>query len=274
MMEEALGWAGDGLPPGALVMIKDCVAAKGGFFLTFFLKRLLVPSNVASGRSKVVFVGMAEPFSHYGRIAKKQGCNLIQARDNGQFLFLDMMAAGNHLTSERRREQAVSPLQRLYQIVNESVKRMQTGNENDRVVIMVDDASLLEVSAGGRSDQVLAFLQYCRAINSGHNRCSVVVLVHGDTDITYGAAGLDNGGYVEHGEQRVASLAHELDHIADVVISVDPLSTGLANDVHGQVTVVHWSDVLSNRESRKGIQTLQFKLMENNTTFFHPGGRF
>jgi hypothetical protein len=62
-----------------------------------------------------------------------------------------------------------------------------------------------------------------------------VVLVHGDTDITYGAAGLDDGGYAEHGEQRVASLAQELDHIADVTISVDPLSTGLASDVHGQV---------------------------------------
>lgn len=62
-----------------------------------------------------------------------------------------------------------------------------------------------------------------------------MVLVHGDTDVTYGAAGLDTGGYVEHGEQTAASLAQELDHIADVVISVDPLSTGLANDVHGQV---------------------------------------
>ena len=66
-------------------------------------------------------------------------------------------------------------------------------------------------------------------------RCSIVVLVHGDTDVTYTAAGLDNGGYVEHGEQRVASLVQELDHIADVMISVDPLSTGLSNDVHGQV---------------------------------------
>lgn len=39
-----------------------------------------------------------------------------------------------------------------------------------------------------------------------------------------------------------------------------------------QVTITHWSDVLSSRESRQGVQTLQFKLMENNTSFFHPGG--
>lgn len=54
---------------------------------------------------------------------------------------------------------------------------------------MVDDASLLEVSAGGRSAQGLAFLQYCRAINFGRNRCSVVALVHGDTDFTYALQG-------------------------------------------------------------------------------------
>lgn len=94
---------------------------------------------------------------------------MIQARDNGQLVFLDMLAGSSHLTAQRSTEQIVSPLQRLYQIVNESVKRLQTGNENDRTVIMVDDASLLEVTAGGRSDQVLAFLQYCRAIHSGHN---------------------------------------------------------------------------------------------------------
>lgn len=75
-------------------------------------------------------------------------------------------------------------------------------------------------------------------VESDVQRCSVVVLVHGDTDVTYGAAGGDSGGYVEHGEKTVASLAHELDHIADVVISVDPLSTGLANDVHGQVATL------------------------------------
>lgn len=72
-------------------------------------------------------------------------------------------------------------------------------------------------------------------ILSDVQRCSVVVLVHGDTDFRYGAAGLDSGGYGEQGGQTSSSLAQELDHIADVTISVDPLSTGLANDVHGQV---------------------------------------
>ena len=82
MMEEALDWRGGSLPPGALVAIKDCVAAKGGFLLTFFLKKLLASNNPGDGNNviayrqpamtRVLFVAIAEPFSHYHRISKKQ----------------------------------------------------------------------------------------------------------------------------------------------------------------------------------------------------------
>lgn len=72
-------------------------------------------------------------------------------------------------------------------------------------------------------------------------RCSVVVLVHGDTDTYTGnGTGMDSGGitdYARRHEEMPASLALELDHIADVVICVDPLATGLAADVHGQVWI-------------------------------------
>lgn len=75
-------------------------------------------------------------------------------------------------------------------------------------------------------------------------RCSVVVLVHGDTNTSTGeATGLEGGGKIdrrreqqERREFSAVSLVQELDYTADVVITVDPLSTGLAVDVHGQVT--------------------------------------
>lgn len=66
-----------------------------------------------------------------------------------------------------------------------------------------------------------------------------MVLVHGDTDTYTGnGTGMNSGGitdYARRHEEMPASLALELDHIADVVICVDPLATGLAADVHGQV---------------------------------------
>jgi len=291
-MEEALDWRGGSLPPGALVAIKDCVAAKGGFLLTFFLKKLLASTNPGDANNviahrqptamtRVLFVAIAEPFSHYHRVSKKQGCNLIACRESGQLVFLDMVAANMAdlnvgQSGADRGAPAKTPLHRLYQTLSESVRRTQAQGD-ERTVIMIDDASLLEVIAGGRQDEVLSFLQYCKALYSGKHRCSVVVLVHGDTDTYTGnGTGMDSGGitdYARRHEEMPASLALELDHIADVVICVDPLATGLAADVHGQVTIVHWTDVLSTMDSRKGVQTLQFKLMENNTFYFHPGGQ-
>ncbi len=39
----------------------------------------------------------------------------------------------------------------------------------ERMVIIIDDASLLEVLAGGVQNEVLAFLHYCRALYSGNH---------------------------------------------------------------------------------------------------------
>jgi hypothetical protein len=54
----------------------------------------------------------------------------------------------------------------LYERVNKCVKEMQKSGE-ERTVIIIDDASLLEVLAGGVQNEVLAFLHYCRALYSG-----------------------------------------------------------------------------------------------------------
>ena len=69
---------------------------------------------------------------------------------------------------------AKTPLHRLYQTLSESVRRMQAQGD-ERTVIMIDDASLLEVIAGGRQDEVLSFLQYCKALYSGkHVSCTLL----------------------------------------------------------------------------------------------------
>ncbi len=75
-------------------------------------------------------------------------------------------------------------------------------------------------------------------------------------------------------QSPAAALVQELEHSADVIVTVDPLSTGLATDVHGQVSVVHWTDALGSAEFRRAPCTLQFKLLESGVLFSHPGGKF
>ncbi|CAM6066381.1 unnamed protein product [Sphagnum tenellum] len=275
MMEEILGLDARKLLPGSLILIEDSVAAKGAFLLNYFLKKLLAAPHASvdeagGGTTRVLFLALSEPFSHYNRISRKQGCNLISYRNSGQLIFLDMVS-DNSPGSIWTKGLKQSALFGLYERVNECVKRrgMQKSGE-ERTVIIIDDASLLEVLAGGVQNEVLAFLHYCRALYSGSHRCGVVALVHADTDSNRSLSlPVDAGA-----QSPAAALVQELEHSADVIVTVDPLSTGLATDVHGQVSVVHWTDALCGAEFRRAPCTLQFKLLESSVLFSHPGGKF
>ncbi|CAK9196173.1 unnamed protein product [Sphagnum troendelagicum] len=274
MMEEILGLDARKLLPGSLILIEDSVAAKGAFLLNYFLKKLLAAPHASvdeagGGTTRVLFLALSEPFSHYNRISRKQGCNLISYRNSGQLIFLDMVS-DNSPGSIWTKGLKQSALFGLYERVNECVKRrgMQKSGE-ERTVIIIDDASLLEVLAGGVQNEVLAFLHYCRALYSGSHRCGVVALVHADTDSNRSLSLPVDGA-----QSPAAALVQELEHSADVIVTVDPLSTGLATDVHGQVSVVHWTDALCGAEFRRAPCTLQFKLLESSVLFSHPGGKF
>lgn len=120
--------------------------------------------------------------------------------------------------------------------------------ENKRhVTIVIDDIPLLEVAANGSSNHVLDFLQYCHTLTSEIVRlftltsssvlhislsfsyprfmllllpqgCSIIALNHEDVYMD-----------VER------PLIVQMEYLADVLIKVGPLATGIAKDVHGQV---------------------------------------
>jgi hypothetical protein len=62
--------------------------------------------------------------------------------------------------------------------------------------------------------------------------------------------------------------------LADVVIKAEPLASGLANDVHGQLTVLNKGISNSGRgSSRNKLQNFQFRIKENGIDYFYPGCR-
>ncbi|BBN17090.1 elongator complex protein 6 [Marchantia polymorpha subsp. ruderalis] len=252
-----------GTKGGSMVLIKDCVACRGGFLLHYLLKRLLTSTN-----ARVVMLGLSEPFSHYSRIARKQGCNLQSMRDSGRFLFVDQPL----LLSEQRTGSDAgasatplsdNPLAAIYLKIKEAARGGQvsdpSGDGAGQTCIMIDDASILDVIAGGSHNFVLDFLHYCRALTVGKQRCSLIVLTHRDV----------------YEEPPASFMSPQLEHAADTVITVEPLSTGLAVDVHGQVTVQHRTDqledVFSQVRTRVRLQKHQFRIMEGTVQFFLPG---
>lgn len=123
--------------------------------------------------------------------------------------------------------------------------------ENKRhVTIVIDDIPLLEVAANGSINHVLDFLHYCHTLTSEIVRpfkltdsyflhmflsysissihtlllpqgCSIIALNHEDV-------------YVD----IERPLILQMEHLADVLIKVGPLATGIAKDVHGQVPFI------------------------------------
>ncbi|GJN31106.1 hypothetical protein PR202_gb19464 [Eleusine coracana subsp. coracana] len=110
-----------------------------------------------------------------------------------------------------------------------------TGENAGKFIIMIDDISLLEVAARGSINDVLDFLHYCVTLTSEMN-CSLVILTHED---------------IYSSEDNMGLLVH-LRYIADLVIKAAPLSTGLAADVHGQLSVVNKCVFSEQREQTLG----------------------
>ncbi|XP_020960735.1 elongator complex protein 6 isoform X2 [Arachis ipaensis] len=124
------------------------------------------------------------------------------------------------------------------------------------VTVVIDDISCLEVAANGSSNDVLDFLHYCYTLTS-ENGYALVALNHQDI--------------YSDGERPAFML--EIEYLADILIKVDPLATGLAKDVHGQVMVLNKETQKQQGISSIKIQNFHFKIKENNIEYFYAGTR-
>ncbi|KAF6146882.1 hypothetical protein GIB67_018535 [Kingdonia uniflora] len=143
----------------------------------------------------------------------------------------------------------------LYRKIHKAVE-VSTAPERDRIyiTIIIDDLSLLEVSAHGSSNHVLDFLHYCHTLTS-EKGCSLVMLNHDDI----------------YSSMTGQTLNLQMEYLADVVVKAEPLATGLASDVHGQLTILNKWVVDVHGSLRNKLQNFHFKVKENTVDYFYPG---
>ncbi|KAK8575616.1 hypothetical protein V6N12_063284 [Hibiscus sabdariffa] len=125
----------------------------------------------------------------------------------------------------------------LYGKIHKTISALPEISQKN-VSIIIDDLSLMEVAANGSSDHVLDFLHYCRTLTSEFD-CSLITLNHEDI---YS---------IEDGSTFLLQMAY----LADILIKAEPLATGLAADVHGQLTV--------SNKGRNKASNFHFKVKEN-----------
>ncbi|CAL9118397.1 unnamed protein product [Musa acuminata var. zebrina] len=255
LLEEALGLGRGGSPPWRLAFVEDCVETSGAFVLHHFLKRALS----TEGDGTVVFLGLAQPFSHYDRVLRKMGCNLSVQRNKNKLHFIDLLnlefLGERRLSNEKGENDIEIGFMDLYNRILRSIEAIRSKDYNGgRTTIIIDDLSHLEIAAHGSAKHVLDFLQYCRSLTSEMD-CSLVILNHED---------------IHSSDEALQMLSH-LDYISDILIKAETLSTGIAADVHGQMTVI-----IKNAPGGliKKLHSFQFKVKENGVEFFYPGSRF
>ncbi|EOY18473.1 Elongator protein 6 isoform 2 [Theobroma cacao] len=175
LLDEALG-LDQSIEPwplrGRIVAIEDQVETSGSFVLHHILKRSLSPnsSNVS------ILIAFSQPFSHYDRVLRKLGCNLVTQRDNNRFFFFDML-----MLQCPGGDEGISPecgLIALYGKIYKTIVALPEVSSKN-VTIIIDDLSLMEVAANGSSDYVLDFMHYCRTLTTEFD-CSLIALNHED----------------------------------------------------------------------------------------------
>ncbi|XP_015578367.1 elongator complex protein 6 isoform X1 [Ricinus communis] len=253
LLEEALGLEEEASNTwdlrGKVIVIEDRVETSGSFLLNHLIKRILSPNSF----KVIIFLAFSNPFSHYDRILRKLGCNLAAHKDCGRFFFFDMLMLQCSDRNEGNSNKAgfitlFGEIQKVICALPENYK--------NHVTIMIDDVSLMEVAAYGSSDRVLDFLHYCHTLTSDFG-CSLVTLNHEDIYSTM--------------ERRAFIL--QMEYLADILIKAEPLATGLATDVHGQLTVLSTGICCRKGNLKNKISNFQFMVKENSVEYFYPGSR-
>ncbi|OIW01332.1 hypothetical protein TanjilG_10493 [Lupinus angustifolius] len=249
LLDEALGLHNtkNNLWPlcGRFVLVEDSVDTTASFVLHHIIKRSL--SSHPS--SSLIFLSFSHPFSHYDRILRKLGCNLAAQRDNSRFFFIDMLML--QCPDERKPNHDV--LAAIFEKVERVISALHPDNKKF-LTIMIDDISLLEVAANGSSNAVLDFLHYCHTLTSEFG-CALVALDHKD---------------IYSNDERPA-LILEVEYLADILVNAEPLSTGLAKDVHGQLMVLDKGSEHQHGISSHKTHNFHFKIKENSIEYFYPG---
>lgn len=145
----------------------------------------------------------------------------------------------------------------LYGKIHKVVEDIISSSGNSKCIsIILDDFSLIEVAAKGSLNYSLDFLRYCYTLTSEIG-CSLVILNHEDIYL---------------GEESSTPILH-MEYLANILIKAEPLATGLAADVHGQLTVLNKRMRDESRSLTNKVQNFHFKLKENGVECFYPGTR-
>lgn len=210
-------------PSNEQIVIGDR-SRQGAFLIHYFLNLCLKQDR------GVVFVGLTQSFNLYNTVSQKLGKNLISARDDKNFIFVQ----GLHLLSESAGLLSCEGSERnpfiqllrgnstlLIELIESSLKTLTQTEKPRPPVVIIDDLSIL-LSAGVEAKELkLLVNKIHNLLTSNRTKGSLIVLLHVDKED-------------EESEEIWAFLSH----LSTIKLEVSDLDSGFCKDVHGQVNII------------------------------------
>ncbi|XP_051157649.1 elongator complex protein 6-like [Leptopilina boulardi] len=258
---------------GKLTLIEEQHGSDANFLVNSFIS-----SSLEKGQG-ICLVLFHNTFGHYHNIGMKLGYNLNVLRERGQVSILEPMKliannihdlghdsvdAANVEFNEKNTEDDISNLNIMehgpslvHKLIVPLKKQIYELLKNqDSVMVIIDDLShLFDLQMNLRD--VWFFVRYIRTFVEFEHSLSMCILTH-----TYKA---------DPDSCQPDLIAVGLKHIAQLIIVVEPLSTGLAKDVSGKMNVRWKMDSIRTKYNWPEKLSYLFKLLDRQVKVFPPG---
>lgn len=146
---------------------------------------------------------------------------------------LDHSKAKNHM------------LQSFYKVI------AQYTDEN--TLLILDDLNVLLYNGFPTTD-IIHFVNKCKSLVS---QGSLLAVIHAD----------EEGSEDTEQDNFIKSITYQ----SNIVLQLQPLNSGLARDVHGELDIVYGPQYQLTNNTLQQSQSLHYKILDNNVHFFAKG---
>ncbi|KAI9486832.1 MAG: hypothetical protein EXX96DRAFT_550792 [Benjaminiella poitrasii] len=261
-LDAALAFTQNLPPNNSHIVITDTVKSDANFLIHHFVV------NQLKGNRNVVLVGLSQIFNHYFLIGRKLGINLQTFKQSGKLVFLDGLTHLNEYTNGTPYPPIKAPttptdtldmnnnnnsdniLKSFYEKIAVYVKKQPN------TLLILDDISVLLYN-GFSVDQTLAFILKLRSLVEGAES-TLLTIMHADEEGSEDSDEQDN-------------FIKQIIYGSQLVLQVQPLNSGLARDVHGQLDVIYGPQLDSLAKQNTPQKSMHYKILDNNVHFFAKG---
>ncbi|KAI8099646.1 uncharacterized protein BX664DRAFT_382158 [Halteromyces radiatus] len=252
-LDAALAFVNNLPPTKSHLVITDTLKSDANFLIHHFV------TNQLKGQRRVILIGLAQIFNHYFLISRKLGTNLLPYKQNGRLVFIDGVTHLNEYSLDTPYPPLKTPTTPTDTLNNQDLKTFymiikQYIQQQEQPLLILDDVSML-LSNGFGLAETCTFINKLKVLMESVDG-TLISLIHTDEE---GNDDIEQDAFVKSVIQS-----------SEIILQVQPLGSGLAKDVHGQLSIIVGPKHLP-RSINIQPQSMHYKILDNNVQFFAKG---